>query len=519
MPGDESKASHNKTINWDDWLILNAKKIKHRSDGSCKRSRWEITLLNIRSGHEKTLTAFAEHRHHPGIPRNHAYYSSSSAAVKNLVTLGASPTCFILKSFLPYDTKKQYELLIHRMRKQLTSVDYLQIFGCPAITVVRKKTPRGQTKEHRLSLSIVMAKLGSINLKQALNSQSSPLKNTPRAKLEVAFCRLLAYTAFFHQQERRPILDLKPANIIPIIRNNKVVDLKIIDLEGSIGRNIVITPASMHEKDANACFVAMDAHNNAYKIDPAIDIRSLGMISAELFGPTSDITITLNQCHDGTPLNSQFVRRLFAHNREATVSFNATLQQCQLRSRYIRPDLCSSPAPLPDIDEEKPSVSRKLWSPPRLFTKQEVTRAMNKQYSTLRTALVQQLNQYAAKREAGPDFHGCIQQRLPYFGKHPKSDKTAAASHLALRLQGRASRQKLPAYYYAALTCGQLFSNIMKTVTDWQAEQIDTQAYPLILTIPCHPKIAFIQAIEELFTNSIEIGSECQQAKPITRQL
>jgi hypothetical protein len=212
-------------INLDDWIMLSAKKLRHRSIGEAERSQWLITLQNIHTHEQYQFNAEAEHKEYGETLRNKAYLPSSSAAVKTVTpTETGAPTC-ILKSFLARTTRVQREQLMDRRRQgKLTSVDYLQIFGCPAVALERKKPTKDGTSKPQNNLSIMMARLGGQDLFEAIdlrqdNNAPAWMRKTSYDDQEVAFCRLLAYVAFFHQQENRPILDLKPENIIPIIKN------------------------------------------------------------------------------------------------------------------------------------------------------------------------------------------------------------------------------------------------------------------------------------------------------------
>jgi hypothetical protein len=70
--------------------------------------------------------------------------------------------------------------------------------------------------------------------------------------LTQAFVKMLARVAVFHQQERRPLLDLKARNIAPVIKGRLVTDLLLLDLDGSLGNRLVYTRYYCDKDDIDA---------------------------------------------------------------------------------------------------------------------------------------------------------------------------------------------------------------------------------------------------------------------------
>jgi hypothetical protein len=336
-----TRASIPTPVNLDDWVMLSAKKTKHRSKGEAERSQWLITLQNIHTNEQYQFSAAAEHKDHAKTLRSSAYLPSSSAAVKTVTPSDvAAPAC-ILKSFLSEKIAGQQKSLIdRRQRGKLTSVDYLQIFGCPAVVVERQKPTNASNSKPKKSLAIMMVKLGDHDLIDAIEQrqEGTPprwMTESSTADKEIAFAQLLAYVAFFHQQENRPILDLKPDNLIPIIKDHKLTGLKLIDLESSVGHHLIASVNSLHPKD-KALYLRVLPHPWAHgSLTPAIDIRTLGNILRWLLGKHTPAFHQLWETSDDANLDATMIEKLFPDNPAAIEAFKASLTQCHARHKLL----------------------------------------------------------------------------------------------------------------------------------------------------------------------------------------
>lgn len=90
-----------------------------------------------------------------------------------------------------------------------------------------------------------------------------------------ALCHLLAVISKFHELEKRPIIDLKADNIIPVRScDGGINELVLIDLDGSRGMRCAHTPLAMVHEDLQVMRATPDPH----AMDRCMDFHTLANI-------------------------------------------------------------------------------------------------------------------------------------------------------------------------------------------------------------------------------------------------
>lgn len=255
------------------WDIIDAKKVKFRIDkdgnDTHQASEWQITFQDLHSGKKQTLIYSAEHRpdttatSHKYLPaslkaelRGKRYPSGASGIVKKLslkegqTPYAGIPSELALKSIYP----RQNVVFLSETKPvsgSVTERDILQDFGSPFYIVKRSRVKNGRMVDRvaaiqryngngndlleciLIATSDTESEVSADLLKKITEAKAllEPLQNT-KDRLR-CIVELLAHYQHFHNEVKRPVLDIKLENIMPLSANVLLAGLTPIDLDSS----------------------------------------------------------------------------------------------------------------------------------------------------------------------------------------------------------------------------------------------------------------------------------------------
>ncbi|MDF1654511.1 MAG: hypothetical protein P1U34_05310 [Coxiellaceae bacterium] len=282
-------------------VVVDAEKVESRIDGKTPHSTWRVTWRDLSSNTSVTSEYLAESSSVPAEDRRDRYIdrAGSTAVVKDLRTKpseGLPLPDLVLKSFHTRYWPQQLtnELKLESLR---SSSRYLRAQNFCSYVGER---PSRAGNPDQLKPYVVMQKIGDgRNLFHSSKdtSDNASLLNSPEAQVKFiqAICRLLAFIEFFHQNEHRPILDIKAENLIPI-RNlqGQLERLVVVDLDSSFGDSFVMTSASMTRHD-----IYLASVRGSLGVGLSIDFRILANVIAEtcsFIRPDDFFTIRQTAC-------------------------------------------------------------------------------------------------------------------------------------------------------------------------------------------------------------------------------
>ncbi|MDF1760213.1 MAG: hypothetical protein P1U40_06720 [Coxiellaceae bacterium] len=268
-----------------DWVIRDAQKVESRVSGRYPRSKWRVECLHLPTGsivvsdllaqsNVKTESKPTRKKRYPG-------QHGSTAVVKDLVSDAGARSLprLVVKSFSRWCwTGSEISPPIWASLK--LSSQYLRAQGFCSYVAMHPRCYPGVEKQKPF---VVMEKVGDgRDLKQLSRDKADKgkLLDTDDSWQQFirAFIRLLAFIEFFHQHEKRPILDIKAKNLMPILNTlGQLERLVVIDLDSSFGDSLVMSPASMSKADFTLAAGQLDGCN----IEASIDFRVLANVLAE----------------------------------------------------------------------------------------------------------------------------------------------------------------------------------------------------------------------------------------------
>ncbi len=240
-------------------VIENMRRVSHREvEDPGSRSRWQMDVrVSRRGGVSRVEYAVTSHRRDPSESREDRYFPSTgtTAAVKRLMdmtgTVRGLPT-MVLKSF-HRNVWRHPRLRIVDIDRLRRAALYLQAQGLSCFV--------GEHEDRTLVVDGVVVRKKPFMVMECINNgndlyrsvQTENIKlDTPEAvnAFAKALIKLMALLQFYHEQERRPFLDLKSENIMPILTAEGIVSCFIlVDWDAAFGNIKMYTAASVTVAD------------------------------------------------------------------------------------------------------------------------------------------------------------------------------------------------------------------------------------------------------------------------------
>lgn len=284
------------------WEIECIEKLQRRSQGE-PFSVWRVVFTNIKDKSRVILNYQVEHVATTDavgvlLARNQRYREGSTCVVKtwNLLPDQLVPAGIprnLLAKYMKSDQAvcEAFERdIVDRQRNRLTTgLDYLRANNVPAYAF--KSMSAGAGKAAQTKRMVLMAKLGAgRDLMDCLLSEADGAANRlTEDAFNKVFMRLLARVVFFHSSEKRPILDLKPENMIPIFdERGTLIDIQLIDYESSLGNRFLFTTSMMSLKSAKQCIGLLQRHGNQLPLPAmsqlySVDYDALANLYSKLY--------------------------------------------------------------------------------------------------------------------------------------------------------------------------------------------------------------------------------------------
>ncbi len=150
------------------------------------------------------------------------------------------------------------------MSGKTTGLDYLRANGVSAYTLKRESRNPGRAPESKMV--VVLDKVGSgRDMMNCCRSEAGDVtkRTLTEERFNLVFMRLLARVMFFHSNEKRPFIDLKLENLIPIFDGaGKLIDIQLIDCESSLGNRFTFTTSMYSAELTDQCMFYLEEYGN-----------------------------------------------------------------------------------------------------------------------------------------------------------------------------------------------------------------------------------------------------------------
>lgn len=314
-----------------DPMIIGAQKIQRRKEGRVERSQWMLTFKTPEGEEVSGIYMAQSQTAPPGATpdaraKRYPETCGISAVFKTLTQEAKAeekldprlPPEFGLKSY----HQGYYVGLSAPFSDLKRTARYLTTFGITTHAGVHKHAPQKPF--------LLMAKLKGPDFFNYCAKGYDFSTTEAEYKLTKAYVRLLAKIQHFHDQEKRPFIDLKPENIMPECDAvGHIVDLPLIDVDGSVGQKFAATLLYMDPEDVMMLFLYEQNKRSPMGLPKSIDFHTLSNILGVALA---------NLKNNAFVWGSQTVRYEIKNEKDVSQSSRFEHYVCQINPRNSRQD-------------------------------------------------------------------------------------------------------------------------------------------------------------------------------------